>query len=148
MLSLADPPLVSQRDDELVSQLGLERGRVRRLGDRQNVLTPGQRRNVETFLERARIYLLDADKIQKQWMHGFATKKFGDVPAIPISSRPSQDVDPEVVKGHGKDAVKWSMLVDASLKNIRCAEEVIRKMQVFKLNQAEWQKAARSERMF
>lgn len=142
MLSLAESDLVSARDDELPAQLELERARVKKLrGDKAPVLTSDQRRNIDRYLSNAEMYLKDAAKIQHQWASGFATVNYGDVEAIPIRFRPPPGTKYEVVRGHDKDAVKWTALIVASLKNIRCAEEVIRKTEVLKLNKAAWDKA-------
>lgn len=137
MLSLAEADLVAARDKELPAQLELERARVKKLrGDKAAILTTDQRRNIDRYLANAEVYLEDAAKIQRKWASGFATANYGDVEAIPIQFRPPPGTKYEVVRGHDKDALKWTALVVASLKNIRCAEEVIRKTEVLKLNKA------------
>lgn len=139
MLSLAEADRVQARDEELPAQLRLERARVRKLrGDLERDLTLDQRRNIDRYLTNAGIYLEDAEKIQKQWSLGFATANYGDVEPLSIRFQPPPGTKYEVMRGHEKDASKWTALVLAALKNIRCAEEVIRKTEVLKLNKAAW----------
>lgn len=137
MLSLADIEFVESRDEELPSQLQLELARVQKLRvDLDRVLEIRQRRNIDRYLSNAHLYLEDAAKIQDRWSNGFATAHYGDVEPISLRLRPPQGTRYEVVRGHEKDAAKWTALILASLKNIRCAEEVIRKAEVLRLNKA------------
>ena len=135
MLSLAESDLVAVRDDELPAQLEWERARVKKLrGDKASTLTSDQRRNIDRYLGNAEMYLKDAAKIQQCWASGFSTVNYGDVEPLPIRVRPPAGTKYDIIRGHDKDAAKWTALILASLKNIRCAEEVIRKTEVLKLN--------------
>ena len=165
LLSLAEVDLVNARDDELPAQLELERARAKKLrGDHKSILNSEQRANVDKYLGRAQVYLKDAAKIQKLWASGFATAGYGLVSPFAINTDVSDiangfcltkppgykaknkyeaDCPPlEEVQGHAKDAEKWGTLILASMKNIRCADEVIRKTEVLRLNKAEWEKTA------
>lgn len=137
MLSLAEANLVAARDEELPAQLEFERIRVKKLrGDQDHILNTQQRRNTDRFLANAQAYLEDAARIQERWSLGFATQKYGDVEPVPIRMRPPPGTKYEVLRGHDKDAAKWTSLILAALKNIRCAEEVIRKVEVLALNRS------------
>jgi len=165
LLSLAEVDLVNARDGELPAQLDWERSRVKKLlGDHKSILNTEQRINIEKYLSRAQVYLADAEKIQKLWASGFATAGYGVVDAFAININASDigggfcvNKPPgykakseyefncpthEELQGHSKDAEKWGALVLAAMKNIRCAEEVIRKAEVLQLNRVEWEKTA------
>lgn len=165
LLSLAEADLVSERDDGIVGQLEWERARVKKMrGDHKSVLNSEQRKNIDAYLERAQLYIKDATKIQNLWASGFATAGYGVVEILPININVSDigngfcmNKPPgyrakgqyefncpklEEVQGHQKDADKWGILIVAAMKNIRCAEEVIRKAEVLRLNKIEWEKTA------
>lgn len=142
MLSLAEQHLVASHDDEIPGQLELERKRVKKLqGDKATLLSLPQRRNVDRYLENAKMYIEDAAKIQRMWSNGFITDHYGSVDPLPINVTPAPGVCFEARKGHEKDSLKWTSLILSSLKNIRCAEEVIRKAEVLKMNKADFEKS-------
>ncbi len=85
LLSLAEPDLVSARDDEIPGQLELGRAFAKKiLGDKKPILNSEQRKNIELYLDRAKLYIKDAAKIQKLWASGFATGGYGLVEPLPI----------------------------------------------------------------
>ena len=165
LLSLAETDLVTARDAEIAGQLELERMRAQKLlADHKSILNSTQRKNIETYLDRARIYIKDAAKIQDLWATGFATGAYGLVQPFPIHINVSDIGNGfcmgkppgyqaksdyefncpkfEEVQGHAKDAEKWTALIVAAMKNIRCADEVVRKAEVLQLNKSDWQKTA------
>ena len=157
MLSLGERSQLTARDPDFVEQLEWEWARVKKLrGDLAQFLNAAQRKNLDTYLGRAEIYLADSKKIQASWKVGFSTKDFGQVMTFPIDvnfadigggfctihgpgykAKKSGEFDcptQEEIVGHNKDAEKWKVLVEGVVKNLRCSEEVMRKSEVLALN--------------
>jgi hypothetical protein len=103
-----------------------------------DAMSDKQRSNVEMMLDRASRYVADAVRIQEAWHRGFATSRFGEVPSWPLGGKPSAQPNGAIEEGHARDSDAWKKLVRAALRNLRCAEEVVKKSTILRRNKQIW----------
>jgi len=145
---------VASRKEGLVDEFMAERDRVSGLRQQFNtLLTTAQKQNIGKYLDRAKIYIEDAEYLENAWRNGFmwwgGTEEQRNVMPLALrldledigqngfcvnnyghkSQNPYEPDCPTVEEtaGHNKDADKWRKLMVGAIINIRCAEEVIRK---------------------
>lgn len=144
---------VASRKEGLIDEFMAERDRVAGLRQQfHSLLTTSQKQNIDKYLDRAKIYIEDAEWLENAWRNGFIPFGADPVAAFPLSldledigqnefcvnnfgyksQNPFEPDCPtaEEAAGHNKDADKWRKLMVGAIINIRCAEEVIRKAEV------------------
>jgi len=126
--SLGDPGQVEGFDPMFIEEIQGDHGRIADFAHgHADTLTSKQRANVQTMLDRAARYLIDAAGIAAAWASGFATTRAGSIPAWPLNGHPKGAVNNLTEEGHRRDQDKYKKLVRSALKNLRCAEEVSKK---------------------
>lgn len=151
------------REEGVTEQIEAERKRVMVLRHEHfpSLLSSTQKTNIDKYLERARLYIEDAESLEDAWRAGFvfwagsSGSSQATVMPFPLSidlgdiqngfcinnyghkAKNQWEANCPTVEehaGHDKDAEKWQKLMVAAVINIRCAEEVIRKAEVKEAN--------------
>lgn len=142
--SLGEPSQVEQIDPEFLREM---RGDLDRIGlfvsTHLEQLSDRQRRNIQTMLDRAAVYIDDAETIWNMWAAGFTTTTGGQVPPWALNDRPKGGINANIEEGHKRDVDKWKKLVRSALRNLRCAEEVAKKATIRARNKERHQQGRR-----
>ncbi len=126
--SLGDPGQVEHLDPEFLEEMLVDHARITKFVSRKlNKLSDQQRQNIAALLNRAAAYIRDAKTIWQFWATGFSTTNAGKIAAWPLNGHPYGQINANIEEGHAKDVEKWRRLVRAALRNLRCAEEVVKK---------------------
>lgn len=133
--SLGDPEQVESLDPEFLNEIEADRDRIAMFASEHSAdLSDSQRASVELLMRRATAYLSDSKKIQDLWSSGFSTSSQGPVPPWPLHGLPKGPINSNIEEGHRRDSDKWKKLVRATLRNLRCAEEVAKKATIYQYN--------------
>jgi len=135
--SLGDPSLVSSFDLMFIDEVRGDIERISNLvGSIRSILSPRQMATISEMIQRAKCYVGDAQKIAKLWNIGFATMRFGTVPAWPLGGQPKGRVNASIEEGHSRDEMKYKRLMNSALQNLRCAEEFDQKVHLKEKNRS------------
>ena len=133
--SLGDPDQVESLDPDFLDEIAIDHNRIAEFISRNSAaLTDSQRIGIELLMRRATIYLSDSKKIQKLWSSGFSTSSRASVPSWPLHGHPNGPINSNIEEGHRRDSDKWKKLVYSALKNLRCAEELVKKASIYEYN--------------
>jgi len=137
---LGDVDQVEYFDSDILEEIAGDRERIAKFAERNSdIFTENQIANIQNMLDRAARYVIDAVKIQTGWASGFETHSGGQVPAWPLGSVVDREFSASILEGHGRDERTWKKLVQASLRNLRCAEEVAKRATIRHRNKEIWE---------
>ena len=126
--SLGDPQQVEHLDLGFPEEIVGDQDRVIVfVAEHLDTLSDRQRKNIEVMLGRVSAYLADAETIRRLWATGFTTSTLGPIPPWPLNGQPQGPVNGNIEEGHKKDSERWKRLILGALRNLRCAEEVVKK---------------------
>jgi len=126
--SLGDPSQIENFEEGFIEEIRGDHERITAfVQENARALTPRQQANIRRMLGRAARYLIDARAIAMAWSTGFATTSAGTIPAWPLGGRPNGAVNDLMEEGYHRDQEKYKQLLRASLRNLRCAEEVAKR---------------------
>ena len=133
--SLGSVDQVEAIDPEFPQEMVEDFKRIRAFAKRHaSDMSAKQKANIQEMLDRAKLYINDAQTVWEFWAKGFTTPTIGQVPPWPLNGKPQGPVGQEIEEGHLKDREKWQALVLAALRNMRCAEEVAKKATIRAFN--------------
>jgi len=140
--SLGEPEQIESYDPLLLEEIAGDCKRIAEFTRVHDVyLSSKQRANIWNMISRATKYVSDAAKIATAWAQGFATTRVGTIPAWPLGRQPTSAVNNVMEEGHRRDSEKYKSLLRASLRNLRCAEEVAKKETIRRRNKERRQQA-------
>ncbi len=126
--SLGDPQQVEHLDLGFPEEIVGDQDRVIVfVAEHLDKLSDRQRKNIEVMLGRVSAYLADAETIRRLWATGLTTSTLGPIPPWPLNGQPQGPVNGNIEEGHKKDSERWKRLILGALRNLRCAEEVVKK---------------------